>query len=538
MSYQSNEIPNIRTIKALRGEALRIDLGKVFTGTLTAWMKRDPNDLEYRSFEVREGRYLYLSKNKASDYSEGGIITSAIEGKWYFDVEQDLGNGSDIKTIFRGTILFVNDVTGSAGSEGIPPPDGRYRTIDIVLVDPLTESLSGGAETQQETNVELVSAIKRIDGTKETSAYSFMSDEANLIPGKFGFNAEAFEDTTLIKIHKIDADGIDNSYFIEALEVGSFLTFNDKNTTHAVVFEITSKAIAVGDSYEIGVIMNTSSGVAFEDGAYVDIDGLISAVGGGNITEDINVFGVGVVGGYSPGDKVLNGTPVTAVFKKLFQKLISLIYPTASLSLNPSTTQEVGATINIISTPSFTKNDSGGFSQIVYKKGGVDLLTKYDLTPYTFANQVIVFGNNSFQASLSYLEGIVDLQKDGIVPAGTLNLLTNLPGDYRKWFGPVGNSAPVNNSGIRSLSYSYGTTFTLNTGTSATYFLIAIQASKSIVSINDQDSLNAPLINDYQLSGTINIVPDGGGNPVPYKVYILHTTVPYSTSHRHNIITT
>ena len=39
MSYKVQTIKNLRTVKALRGQSLTIDLGKTITGTLTAWMK-------------------------------------------------------------------------------------------------------------------------------------------------------------------------------------------------------------------------------------------------------------------------------------------------------------------------------------------------------------------------------------------------------------------------------------------------------------------------------------------------------------------
>lgn len=64
MSYSTGPIPNLRTIKAIRGESLTIDLGKVFPGTLESWMKKDPNSDTFRSFNIVGNRYLQLPQTK------------------------------------------------------------------------------------------------------------------------------------------------------------------------------------------------------------------------------------------------------------------------------------------------------------------------------------------------------------------------------------------------------------------------------------------------------------------------------------------
>ena len=68
MSYKIQKIANLRTVKALRGQSLTIDLGKTFTGTITAWMKKSPSDEIYRSFTTTDNRNLFLSKEKTQDY--------------------------------------------------------------------------------------------------------------------------------------------------------------------------------------------------------------------------------------------------------------------------------------------------------------------------------------------------------------------------------------------------------------------------------------------------------------------------------------
>ena len=130
MSYKVQKIANLRTVKALRGQSLTIDLGKTFTGTLTAWMKRKPTDSSYRSFTVVDGRYLFLSKEKAQDYS----TTDVVEGKWNFDVRhlpQGLTDPNEEQMIFTGTINFSNHITDSNGVEVAVSAEFESRMIAL-----------------------------------------------------------------------------------------------------------------------------------------------------------------------------------------------------------------------------------------------------------------------------------------------------------------------------------------------------------------------------------------------------------------------
>ena len=130
MNQKVQKINNLRTVNALRGQSLTIDLGKTLTGTLTAWMKRSPTDSTYRSFTVVDGRYLFLPKEKAQDLS----ATDVVEGRWYFDV-RNLPVGSvdpdDEQMIFTGTINFSNHITDSNGTEVATTPEAESGMIAL-----------------------------------------------------------------------------------------------------------------------------------------------------------------------------------------------------------------------------------------------------------------------------------------------------------------------------------------------------------------------------------------------------------------------
>lgn len=109
----------LKTVKGIRGEKLRINLGKVFTGTLTAWMTQSKDGKKgdtYRSFAIDvDKKGITMSQDKMKDFVDGsGDIVELIKGTWYFDVKEipDGGNADDIKVVLQGKILIVNDRTG------------------------------------------------------------------------------------------------------------------------------------------------------------------------------------------------------------------------------------------------------------------------------------------------------------------------------------------------------------------------------------------------------------------------------------------
>lgn len=148
MSYKVQKINNLRTIKALRGQALTIDLQRTYTGmVLSAWMKKDPDADLYRSFEIIDNRFLFLSKAKTQDYydeASPNTIVEEIEGRWYFDVRMTpVGSTdpNDEQVIVTGTILFADNVTDSGGQELVS--NARpYANEFIQLID--TPSLYDG----------------------------------------------------------------------------------------------------------------------------------------------------------------------------------------------------------------------------------------------------------------------------------------------------------------------------------------------------------------------------------------------------------
>lgn len=100
------------------------------------------------------------------------------------------------------------------------------------------------------------------------------------------------------------------------------------------------------------------------------------------------------------------------------------------------------------------------------------------------------------------------------------------------WYGSM-MTRPTVESQVRGLASTQDDTFTINTGSNL-FHIVAIRASKTLVSVIDQDAFGINLTSSYILSG-ITQVENSEGTLVAYKVYILEIAVPYSSNHRHNI---
>lgn len=181
MSYSTGPIPNLRTIKAIRGESLTIDLGKVFPGTLESWMKKDPNSDTFRSFNIVGNRYLQLPSNKAKDYLDvNGVVIEAVKGKWFFDVEQilDPEKPEEVTTIYKGTIVFSEDITNSSGTEILDPAASANSWIGLI------DTPIGYGTTDQIVGVNgagtaLIWVDRQFDDTETANVKAHLIDTAN-----------------------------------------------------------------------------------------------------------------------------------------------------------------------------------------------------------------------------------------------------------------------------------------------------------------------------------------------------------------------
>ena len=116
----------------------------------------------------------------------------------------------------------------------------------------------------------------------------------------------------------------------------------------------------------------------------------------------------------------------------------------------------------------------------------------------------------------------------GTVYTRNITFPIELSPEFLSYYGSM-MTRPTTGSQIATLTSTEDSTFTLNTGSTNLYHIVAIPDAKTLVSVIDQDPFPIPLNNNYELS-SINTI-DGA----PYKVYILQIALPYSSNHRHNI---
>jgi hypothetical protein len=129
---------------------------------------------------------------------------------------------------------------------------------------------------------------------------------------------------------------------------------------------------------------------------------------------------------------------------------------------------------------------------------------------------------------------------NNISPVSTFNSSTfTVTGRFYRFYGPTASS-PANSAAVRALASSAfhtgATSFTFNTGTVETKFVIALPPSVTISSVIDTSALNADITSQFVLTGTVNVL-DAGSTNRAYNIYEMNVGVPYGTSHAFTVTT-
>jgi hypothetical protein len=167
MTQKSSTVRNLRTVKAVRGQSLTIDLGKTYEGyTIEAWMKKDPNSVTYRSFEIIDKRYLFLSQEKAQDYYNEStyVLEESIEGRWFFDVRVLIDGSTDEDDehiVNKGIIHFEDNITDTLGQE-LVSSSKPYATQFLQLNDTPIDFIGSAGKTLQVNSSETAIEFKNI----------------------------------------------------------------------------------------------------------------------------------------------------------------------------------------------------------------------------------------------------------------------------------------------------------------------------------------------------------------------------------------
>lgn len=240
--------------------------------------------------------------------------------------------------------------------------------------------------------------------------------------------------------------------------------------------------------------------------------------------------------------KYLTGQTIPAIGKTPNEVIIDIaneyINPVfTSFTVGYSSIVEVGTTLSGVSTFNWS---------ITLGSGVVPTIDLYDNT-----------------STLTLLAGTAN---DGTQNQTVTTLQLNSPGSTQSWKGighntsPSGNfnssnyittaryitffgpnaTLPSNSAQVRALPSNIfqisPLNFVLNTGSTLLKFIIALPPGITITSVIDQDAFDTDITSFYTLTGTVS-VNDAGGTPRAYNLYTMTIAVPYTTSHRHAVIT-
>jgi hypothetical protein len=128
-----------------------------------------------------------------------------------------------------------------------------------------------------------------------------------------------------------------------------------------------------------------------------------------------------------------------------------------------------------------------------------------------------------------------DLEPNTIL-VGTKTSNSLLYRGYRGIFYGSVATKQTTSTGVRSLTKrleNEGNVFTLTTGNTNTIFQLWLPTGISLVSVIDLDALNANITASY-ISESLS-VNDAGGAPIVGTLYTFTSSVPYTTSHAHQI---
>lgn len=246
------------------------------------------------------------------------------------------------------------------------------------------------------------------------------------------------------------------------------------------------------------------------------------------LQNELVVTGVGTVGAVSDGKTWAAGTLIETVLNEILRQRVAPTYvaPAISLTLSGSTTVEVGSSISVPLTTTFTQNDAGALTLLEILRSGV--LASSPTSPLSFTeNTTAILGNLSYTAQATYAQGPVkndsfgDPNPAGQIPAGTIvSVARTVTGIYPWFFGKVSSGGAVSGANrpvagqallnaIASNKQVSGSTGTISmnfNSTSDDYLVVAIPTSSTL-----KTKWYVTALNNGNIGGAVS----AGGNLFP-----------------------
>lgn len=170
----------------------------------------------------------------------------------------------------------------------------------------------------------------------------------------------------------------------------------------------------------------------------------------GLLSQELIAAGIGNVGGVEDNDTFAVNTPLETILFAILRNQVPPTYtaPIASLAKNQSRYKEIGSTVSVQLTGTFTQNDGGSVLTYQLKKDAVNLSAS---NPYT-DNHLVVEGDTDYDATYTYDDGPIkndnlgDPYPVGQILAGSVNTDTEtITGIFPYFYGT--SSTPPSTSG-------------------------------------------------------------------------------------------
>lgn len=333
-------------------------------------------------------------------------------------------------------------------------------------------------------------------------------------------------------------------------DAGTVLTFTTKGgeTKEVTIADLFLKSA----SYDAGthVLALTVQGSATP--VTIDLSDLVGASFSDIVIGEDEAFTVelgagGTLGGFKTGDTVNKDTSLESIVKKLLMKQVPPTYtqPTIAIANNSGTAAgnyEYGTTITPKLRATFTKNDAGDLTSIVFKKGTTQVGEEATASPATVEDtEFNLTATVSYNATASYAEGAIKNDNLGDpYPTGHIAAGSKTSGNYtftpfrRVFYGVSSDKPELNSAYIRGLTAgdAYSKNKVLNFTATAGTQRVTVAVLKSATSNKPKFETTTGLTLDVSGSFTstdVNVEGANGSTAVAYTVWTYEPTSPYAS---------
>lgn len=180
----------------------------------------------------------------------------------------------------------------------------------------------------------------------------------------------------------------------------------------------------------------------------------------------VNLGDGGALGGFSTNDEISVGTSLDDIIKKLLVKRIPAAYtkPTVSIACPKAGSYEVGTSVAVGVTGTFTQKDGGAVTKMqVIKNGTTPAALETTTSPIEYTETLSVpDGNTTYKVTAEYAQGAIkqdNLGEDsptGRIEAGSVTSSNVTITGFRKAFygAGLGDPAIATSDNIRALGHS------------------------------------------------------------------------------------